>query len=135
MQRITSGKRFRLPDRVVPSQVQRPMGTFDCFTLQVPPRDHFENGGQISIDRIPIPASLNCFPFIFAVGANWLSLRPLKMGWWLVHGPTMSNVVKIGLAHLVQVHAVLTKVWRGLPRNLTVAVHETHRITACFELG
>jgi hypothetical protein len=58
------GKRFRLPYRFEPSQVQRPMSTVDCLTLLVSPFNQFKNGGQISIDRTAIPAGLNLFPFI-----------------------------------------------------------------------
>ena len=52
---------FGLSYRVMPPQVQRPMSTVDCPTLQSPRHDGFENGAQIAIDtpsRLPISHSL-----------------------------------------------------------------------------
>ena len=86
MQRMTAGKRFRLPNRRIPPQVQRPMGTFDCLTLLVPPRDQFENGGQISIDCIPAMAGLYGFPLILESQQAWPSSRRWKKGSCPVHG-------------------------------------------------
>ena len=90
-----SGKRFGLPDRIVPSQVQRPMSTLDCLALLRPRHDDFENGGQILIDRIPITAGLNRFPFILQSQQSSLATLRLKKGWWLVHGRAWSQILKI----------------------------------------
>ena len=71
-----SGERFGLPNRIVPSQAQCPTGTFNGLTLLCPYHDGFEDGRQISIDRSPMTAGLNGFPFILQSP----QIRPQRFG-------------------------------------------------------
>jgi hypothetical protein len=59
------GKRFRLPYRFVPLQVQRSMSVLDFLLVLLPPRDQLEDLRQILIDCIAIAAGLYCLPRVF----------------------------------------------------------------------
>jgi hypothetical protein len=130
-----SGEWFRLPEQVVPSQLQRPASPVDRLAFLVPPRDQFENAGQITHRRHrgdgwlePLPTHFaiefqvlqvlaearRCLPGMssrssWAVAAGWTSSLRSKTGWWSVHG----------------------RAWLD-PAS---GVHEAHRVTAGFELG
>jgi hypothetical protein len=59
-----SGKRFRLPYRSAPLQLQRPMSVLDFLLVVIPPRHQLEDRRQITIDCIAIAAGLYRFPLI-----------------------------------------------------------------------
>ena len=57
------GKQYRLPDRVVPSQVQRPMSTFDCLAREVAARVVLPPSGTTLLFVAPrnaVAARLTC---------------------------------------------------------------------------
>jgi hypothetical protein len=92
-----SSKWFRLPNRRIPPQVQCPMSALNCSTLMCPPRDGFENSGQVSIDRIPVPGWFEPFPTHFVFGADWLPTLRLKKGWRSVRGRAWLDILKVAL--------------------------------------
>jgi hypothetical protein len=53
----------------------------------------------------------------------------------MVHGRASLDVLKVALGIELEVDDIIAQLWRGLPGNSTIGVHETHRITSGFELA